>query len=255
MIHNRWSDQSGSPSAVTTVAISGPITDLPPQRIGTTEIRVRAAGYGDAGPILVQVDQSLRDRIIEVPMTRSTETADMVILIDGVSPAAGAEIAAFSNDQMMWHGSADGEGHIAIPESVTRARVVVRHPSAASDVVLFGKLSGPQRLSLARAAPPLVVKVVRSDGTRMGPAAAKLSIWLTGGVRLTGAEAAFATWSLAATSPDGTFIARGLHPKSLRLLATRQASFAQIQTGTFDGLASTIPYPWPTTYTIQVIDE
>jgi len=219
------------------------------------EIRVRAAGYSDAGPVQVLIDQSLRDRLIEIPITRNTATASMVILLDGVYPAAGAEIAAFSNGQMTWHGTADGEGRITIPDGATKTRVVVRHPSSASEVVIFGTLSGTERFSLERAAPPLAIKIVRRDGTRIGPAAAQVSLWLARGVRLTGAEAAFATWSIAATAPDGTFIARGLHPRPFRLFVTRRASFAQIESGAFDTLATTIPYPWPADATVQILDE
>lgn len=251
MIHSRWSDGT----AVATIAVNGPVTELPPQRLGTSEIRVRAAGYRDAEPISIVVDASLRDRVIEIPMTRSSETSDIVILLDGVAPASGAEIGAFSNDRMMWRGTADDAGRIAIPDSVAQSRVVIRHPSAASDVVLFGTLAWPQRISLVPAAPPLLVKVVRRDGTPVGPSAAQISLWLARGVRLSGAEAAFATWSLAATSPNGTFLARGLRSSSFRLFATRNATLTQIASGTFDTLATTIPYPWPASPSITLLDE
>ena len=255
MIHNRWSDGGASRSAVNTVAVSGPITELPPQRIGTTEVRVRAAGYSDAGPLSVTVDDSIRDRMLDVPMTRSTIKTDVQILLDGIAPAAGAEIGAFSGGQMTWHGTADGSGRIAVPDAVTKTRVVVRHPSAASDVVVFGPLNGPQRISLSPAAPPLLVKVQRRNGKPIGPAAAQISLWLAGGVRLTGVEAAFATWSIAATAPDGTFVARGVRAAPFRLFATRNISEAQILTGTFDGLATTIPYPWPAAAAVTLVSE
>lgn len=255
LIHNRWSDELGPHAMVATVLANSEITALPPQRIGTSEVRVRAAGYADGGPITVNVDGSVRDRLIEIPMTRSTETSDLVIQLDGLAPAVGAEVAAWSGDQLLWRGTADEVGRLAVPESIAQTRIVIRHPSGASVVAVLGMSTGAQTISLAPAAPPLAVKVVHKDGTPVGPAAAKLSLWLVGGVRLSGPEAGFATWSFGATAPDGTLVARGLLAKRLRLFATRKASAAQIQSGTFDGLATSVPYPWPTVAIVPLVDE
>lgn len=249
--HNRSQDGS----VVTTSPVVDGWGDLPPQREGTTEIRVRAIGYASVDPIAVTVDDRTRDRVIEVPMTRGSETSELSIRLDTVMPAAAAEVASFSGEQLSWLGTADSAGRIAIPDDITRSRIIIRHPSAATAVVLFGSVAGPETLSLARPAPPLFVRVVHKDGTAIGPAAARLSLWLTGGVRLSGAEAAFATWSLGATAPDGTVILKGLQERPLRVFATQHVSFAQIATGSYDGLATTIPYPWPSTAIVPVADE
>lgn len=254
-IHNRWADESGQHSAVKSVPATSELSPLPPQRVGTSEIRVRAAGYSDAGPIVVTVDANLRERIIDIPMSPSSRTARVLIRLDGVSPAAGAEMAAWSGEELTWLGSADDAGSISVPDDVARSRVVIRHPSAASDVVVFGTLTDSETLSLGRAAEPLMVRVVRKDGSPVGPQPAGVSLWLKGGVRLSGAEAGFATWSFGATSPDGTVLLKGLWPKPLRLFATRAATPQQIRTGMFDGLAITVPYPWPAIVDVPLVDE
>lgn len=242
-------------AAVNTIAISSALQPLPPQRNGRTELRVRVPGYADAGPIAIDVDEALREKTIDVPMTRRGVTSELVILLDGVTPAAGAEVGAWDGDNALWLGKADDEGRIAIPESIAHRRVIVRHPAAASDVVVFGRMEQRERLSLAPAAPPLLVRVVRRNGDAIGPTAATLSVSLRGSVRLTGAEAAFATWSVGGTGPDATMLARGLRRGPVRMFFTRAASRAQIESGTFDSLATTIEYPWPPTANVTLVDE
>jgi len=247
-MHSRASGRA----SVSTIAITSALQQLPPQRAGRTELRVSAPGYADAGPVVVEIDERLREKTIDVPMTRGGESTELVIRLDGVTPAAGAEVGAWEGDQTVWLGKADGEGRIDVPQSLAARRVIIRHPSAASAVV-FGAGDGP--LSLAPPAPPLLVRVVRRNGDPIGPAAAMLSVRLRGSVRLTGAEAAFATWSLGATSPDGTLLARGLPRNTVRMFATRTATRAQIETGTFDSLATAIDYPWPATANVTLVDE
>jgi len=256
VVHNRWKDESGMDAAgVGSLIVSAELTLLPPQRPGTSEIRVQAAGYRDADPIIVTVDAQTRERVIDVALTASANANELTIRLPDSSPAAGAEVASWSGERMGWRGTADAAGRLPIPSDVAQSRLVIRHPSAASDVVLLGTMATAEALSLPSAAPPLMVKVVRRDGSPPGPSPAKLSLWLAGGVRLSGAEAGFATWSFGATSPDGTTTLRGLRPQPLRLFATRNASAAQVASGTFDGLAVTIPHPWPAMATVPLVDE
>jgi hypothetical protein len=255
LIRNRWPGELGARSSVVSISVDDDVTELPPQRTGMSEINVRAAGYAPAGPFHLTVDERLTEKTFDIPMNRSSDGASLLILLDGATPAAGAEMATFAGDRMTWHAAADETGRILIPESVTQIRAIVRHPGAASDVVVLGPLTPGQRLSLARAAPPLLVKAVDRQGRVIGPAAANVALWLAGGVRLTGAEAAFATWSLAATAPDGTFLAKGVGSRPVRILLTRRASPREIAAGIFDSLATTITYPWPAVAEIVVADE
>lgn len=255
VVHNRWKDELGEHSAVKSVTATGALTALPPQQSGTVEIHARAAGYRDADPVVVTADAHLRERVIDIPMTADGNSSGVTIRIDATQPADGAEVALWKGDQMMWHGVADDAGRVSIPDDVARSPLIIRHPSAASDLVLFGALSQSEVLSLSPAAPPLVVRVVHKDGRPIGPRAATISFWLLGGVRLSEAAAGFATWSFGATSPDGTVLLRGLWPRPLRLFATRTASIEQIRSGTFDNLAITIPYPWPAVADVPLVDE
>jgi hypothetical protein len=249
-VHNRWSDERGASSSVSSVAARGEITELPPQRPGTAAISVHAAGYKDGGPVTVPIDDATRDRLIEIAMTREADVAGLQILLDDGTPAAGAEMARFSGEEMTWHATADESGRIIVPKRVDHPRLLVRHPSAAS-VAGFG-FTDSRSMRLDPAAPPLVVKVVHRDGTPIGPSPARIML-LVG--HMTGAEAGFMTWSLGGTAPDGTFVARGLPRKAFQMLATRSASAAQIHSGSFDALATTIPYPWPAVVVVPLADE
>jgi hypothetical protein len=81
-----------------------------------------------------------------------------------------------------------------------------------------------------------------------------LTIWF-GGVRLTGAAAAFATWSIGATSGDGIWIGRGLPVGPVRLLFARNVSVQQISSGSLDGMASSILYPWASVTPVILLGE
>lgn len=252
-IHSRWRSDAGMQSSGTTIAVQGELTELPPLRGSTAEIHVRATGYADAAPLAVTIDDIAGERVLEFPMRRAASATELLVLLDGTAPAAGAELATWSDGNLLWRATADDAGRVPIPENIVTKRVIVRHPGAASEVMILGALGASPRLSLHPAAPPLVAEVVRRDGKHAGPAAAK--ICLVGGVRLCGPEAAFYTWSLAATSPDGKFLARGLPRRPLRILATRRATNEQIATGTFDSLATAIPFPWPPLATVTIVDE
>lgn len=253
-IQSRWADGSGSRSGVTTVAMKGLETVLPPLREGTSEIRVQAPGYSEAEFVVLAVPESNLERVVEFRLSKSLAEPNLTILLGGSIPAGGAEVASWSGDQLIWKGTADDDGRIQIPESIARSRAIVRHPAAATTVVVFGVLTENDRLSLAPAAPPLIVHVVQRDESVIGSVAARMTIWF-GGVRLSGPEAAFATWSLAATAPDGSFVARGLPARPLRMLATRKFSLEQIRSGSLDGLASAVPYPWPALAKVTLAGE
>jgi hypothetical protein len=250
VVRNRWSDGGGESSSVMTVPATGELTELPPQRAGTTEIQAHAAGYSSAAPQIVNIDAPVGRRVISLPLRKGEDGRALQIRI-GSAPAARAEVATFSGDRLLWRGVADDSGEVELPRSLEAVRLVVRHPDAASMVVMAPGKS----ITLASAATPLTIRVLRRDHDAVGPAGATISLWLRGGIRLTGAEAGFATWSLGATSPEGTVTLRGLLPASLRILATRRQSAEQARRGAFDRLAETIPHPWPPLATLTLADE
>lgn len=251
IVHNRWTGGAVVGSVATS---ANELTLLPPQRPGTSEIHVRAAGYREPAGITITVDEATRERMIDIPLTPGTDGKALSIRLPNGTAAVDAEVASWVGDQLAWHGVADAAGRVTIPENVLQSRLVVRHPSAASELLLPGAVAAMEVLTLAPSAPPLVVKAVRKNGTNAGPQPARLALWLAG-VRLTGLEAGYATWTSALTSIDGTMMLRGLAARPLRLFASRNASAEQIATGTFDGLAMTVPYPWPATATLTLVDE
>ncbi|MEA2572289.1 MAG: hypothetical protein QOI24_4290 [Acidobacteriota bacterium] len=246
MVRNKWVDGKGSSSSVTSVAATGELTELPPQRTGTSEIQAFAPGYESATPVVINVDETTSRVVVPMPMKRGENVHSLQITIAG-RPAAGAEIATFSGERMVWHSVADETGHLSLPEQFEGMRLIIRHPDAATEVIL----SPGDRIPLTPPAPPLVVRVVHRDETTAGPAPATLT--LRG--MLTGAEAGFATWSLGATGPDGTVTLRGLLPQPLRIMATQRTSADKVRKDDYYRTSTIVPFPWPAVVTLTLADE
>jgi hypothetical protein len=253
-IMNQWMDDAGSHSASITVLSKGELTALPPQRIGTTQISAHAEGYSGFQPISLSIDENLHERVIDIPMKKVGDLTRVQLKLEGDASAAGAEMATWMpSGEIAWLGTADEAGQIAVPNTIAGQRLLIRHPMGASVVVLFAP-GEPVAISLDQPALPLVIKVVHRDQSRIGTSAAMLSVWC-GSVRLTGPIAAFATWSMGATSADGVWIGRGLARESVRLLFTRTVAVQQVSSGSLDGLATTIPYPWSSVTSVVLADE
>jgi len=253
-IMNRWTDETGSHSAASTVLSKGELTTLPPQRVGMSQINVHAEGYSEFPPMSLTIDENLRNRAVEVPLKKTGHVTHVQINLEGDRPAAGAEMAAWNaTGDFAWLGTADDAGQIAVPDQFAGHQLLIRHPMGASVVVLFSP-GDPVTIPLAPPAPSLVVRVVHRDQSRIGTTAAQLTIWF-GGVRLSGAVAAFATWSMGATSGDGVWIGKGLPRESVRILFTRLVSIEQISSNSLDGLATTIPYPWSSSASVVLANE
>jgi hypothetical protein len=251
MLHNAW---SGGSSALV-IPTTGVITRLPPQRIGTTEIRIHAEGFTDSATVTVPIDDALGEKTIDFALTREKDVIRVTVRLESGQVAAGAELAAWSSaDEMTWRGVADDAGEVAVPRSIAGQAIIVRHPEAASLAVILGSDQSSNAINLSAPAPPLIVRVIRNGGEAARPVSARVTLTQRGGRRLTGQKVAFATWSLGATTPDGLFVARGLPRQPLHLVATQHATTAQIETGAYDGLATTIPFPWGARNTVAVAD-
>jgi len=256
-ILNRWNDEFGSHSSGTSIVTRGDLTNLPPQHVGTSTISIHADGYSDPPPLSITIDETTGQRVVEFPLHRkpAEEGADVHLFLgDNVTPASGAEMAAWEADgEIAWIGTADDSGHITVPQGMLGRLLVVRHPQAVSTVMSF--ISGEHQMSLGPiSAPPILVTVVHKDQKTIGTAPAMLTIWL-GAFQLTSDAAAFATWSSGATSGDGTWIGRQLHASPFRLLFTRNVSGTQIASGALDRLATVVPYPWPASTTVALANE
>ena len=144
---------------------------------------------------------------------------------------------------------ANADGIIEVPKSLTGARLIVRHASAGTTVFDLPLPDQSLPWHLSSLAPPLTVHVVNGDGTPVGPAATLVTLWISG-MRLTGAAAGFATWSIPATSPDGSWIGRNLPAAPTALLITR----APLRNSSLDALAQPVPYPWPALVTRSPVE-
>lgn len=250
LVHNRWSDDQGqSGSTVTTVVSAKPPTALPPLQSGTVEIHVKARGYRTSNPIVLPV-QSGDVRTIDVALARSAAVSALEVRL-GHAPAAGAEIAVWTDGHLRIS-RADDQGFVQLPENL-RGPVIIRHPQAASTMVLG--IAGGGQLTLDPATHPLRVIPAR-DGARLRPPqSALLTIWLGGSVRLVGQSAAFATWSAEFLSAEGSWTLRGLGRGTVRILVTSGIAPQMIESGLFDSLATTVTYPWPDFVTVPIVDR
>lgn len=250
--HSHGTHESGSSSRVASVEATGALTELPPMRDGWVDISASAPGYESTGPVRVIVGGGPVPRIVDIPMTRRANADEIQIRLADTSPAAGAEIAALRDGQILWRGTADGAGRVGILKNWT-GPLLVRHRNAASTIVLG--LEPGDSVSLEFAAPPLAVRVVGRNNVKLqNPMGGRLSLWLAGGIRLSGPEAAFATWSSELPTADGLFFLKGLGRRPLRAFVTRNASPVEIESGLFDALATTIPYPWPAVANVPLVD-
>jgi hypothetical protein len=245
IVRNKWSDEKGSSSNVRSIAATGELTELPPQRPGTSEIQAFAPGYENATPVIVNIDETTGRIVVPLPLKRGENPRSLRIML-GTRPAAGAEIATFSGERMVWHAVADETGQISMPEQYRGVRLIIRHRDAATDVTL----APGDIITLKQPAPPLVIRVVHRDETPVGPAPATLTVR----GHLTIAEGAFATWSLGATGPDGIVTLRGLLPEPLRIMATQKTS-AQVRKDDYYRMSTIIPFPWPAVVTLKLADE
>jgi hypothetical protein len=246
-LRNAWTAADGPHSGVRAFPSDAlAMTELPPQRAGTSELRVSAPGYLDAGPIKVPIDDSVRERVVDVAMQRIGQSIGVDLRLPDGTPAAGAELAASPDaSAVVWRGTAGDDGHVEVPKTFEGMLLVARHPLGAS--AAWRARAGELRFGAA--APPLALTVTPRDDSRD---AKGIVAWI-GGVRLVGAALAFATWSSALTDRDHRWIARNVPPEPLRMLAAPAARLAAAGAGAYDAVAAVIPYPWPGNVSIQPV--
>jgi hypothetical protein len=239
-LRNAWTAADGPHSSVRAFPSDAlAVTELPPQRAGTSEIRVSAPGYAEAGPIAVQIDASVTERIVDVAMKRAGQSIGVDLRLPDGTAAAGAELAASPDGSaVIWRGTAGDDGRVEVPKAFEGMLLVARHTLGAS--AAWRARAGEFRFGAA--APPLALTVTPRDDSRD---AKGIVAWI-GGVRLAGAALAFATWSSALTDRDHRWIARNVPPEPLRVLAAPA-------TGAYDAVATVIPYPWPANASIQPV--
>ena len=208
---------------------------LPPLWAGRARFAVTAPGYRAAEPQSIAVDAGTRHELVfalERAATRETR-----LLLPNGQPAAGAEAIVVSLNRVVWSGSADSNGRMAVGAQGGDGLLVIRHPGAASRVLRLAAITDTVHLGVPAPAP---IRVKTVNGTGAPVPFALLTLWLDG-QRLPETATAFASWSRAAmTDHEGMWAATNLPAAPLRVLATRRATAAQIGIGAFDALAATI---------------
>lgn len=251
MISNVWINESGREETIAERATSDAEGEIvfPPLRPGGVHVELRAKGYEDSEPLDFRSD-SKESRRFDVAL-RSIQTSArlQVVLADG-RPAASADMWAFVVEpgfRVVWQGSTNEQGEVNLPERITRGRVLIRHPEAASTIRDVPQTSA--KWTLDPPAAPLVIEAKKVSSGKSG--SIRIALWLDG-VKLTGVPLAFATWGAVAADVSGLWTARNLPVRSVRVLASAKGEF--LEQGSFDVLSTTISYPWPGTITLQVIE-
>lgn len=223
---------------------------LPGLRPGTAEIHASAEGYDGAEPVSLIVGAGQPPRTLEIRLRpRDAGRMASVLLPDG-SAAAGARLSAVSAGAPVWTATAGEDGSVAMPAALPAQVLLASHSRAGLFVSRWADGSEPLTVRLPAAAPPVVVKVLRADGTpaRFAP----VVLWLNG-LPVTDPALTVFTGSIAATDGDGVWIGRNLAPAGLRIAAVRSRDRVPDPTA-LEPLSTPIPFPWPAVATIRTAD-
>lgn len=219
------------------------VTELPPQRNGTSQLRVQADGYGEGGPVTVAIDDT-PERIVDIPMVRLGDVVAVELRLPSGGPAAGAEVTSWAGAVETWRGTADGSGIARVPKSVASQLFLVRHPAAASRAFTLEASREAASVQLTAAAGPLVVQIRRSDGTPEGPRPLHLTVWIEGRA-FSGSQLGFFAWSSGMSSSQGSWMGKNLPAMPLKIVASGRASLAASAGAVHEAFAVNVPYPWP----------
>ena len=216
------------------------MTDLPPARPGTVEVRVTAEGYNDSEPVTLAIGDSHAEHVFDIAMRRVGETVPLQVRLPSGAPAIGAEVAAWSGgNQLRPIGTVAEGGIVEVPLAASGHTLLVRHAAAASRVVAFDAQAPLGVIHLAPAAPPLTVRV--SAGPN-GPAA--FTLWLDGRA-VSDAALAFVTWSPTSFTSSASWTATNLPPDPLKIVALSTTGRTAYTPATLEAMAQVIPFPWP----------
>lgn len=251
-VFNVWNDPEQGRRNVGRNVATGPQGEalLPGLRPGTAEVHASAEGYQGAEPVTLVAGPGQPARTIEIRLRpREASRTASVLLPDG-SAAAGARLSALAAGAPVWSGMADKDGSVAIPSALDAEMLLASHPGAG---LFAGRWTGggqPLTVRLPRAAAPVVVKVVRSDGSaaRFAP----VTIWLDG-LPISDPALAVFTGAVAATDGEGVWVGRNLPPAGFRIAAVRSRSRTS-GPAALEPLSTQVPFPWPGVVTIRTAD-
>lgn len=220
---------------------------LAPLREGRIEIRAQAEGYVTSEKVDGVVRAADSKGTFDVRMQRVGETVALKLRTNDGRAVAAAEVRAVREphgvQRPLWSGRSDEYGVVRVPRSTDGAALLIRCLDTASAVRTFDATNG-EVIVLQPPAPPVSVSV---------PSRTRMAIWVDG-VRVTGPAVTFLTWSSEASDAEGTWWAKNLPARTLRLLAWQRAPVMEIAAGMHDVNATTIPYPWPSTIAVDPLD-
>jgi hypothetical protein len=224
-----------------------------PMRAGELEYSARAKGYRPAvfSEETVPVAEEELSRTIEILLEPEGDKRTIAVRLASGQPASGAELMVPSaGGAPPWTGVAGPNGEVSIPSSLAGSQVLVRHSAAGSAARLWSGSS--EGWVLDPPAPPLRVKAVLTNGD---PAPwSGVVVWVNG-VRLTGGGLSWLAGGRVSTDREGVWVWSNPPATPLAMLLFRpdKELLTLSKTGALDQLRSEVPYPWPPTVEIEVV--
>lgn len=220
----------------------GGIAVLPPLRPGTVRLSVHAEGYLPERIEAGRVEESDRERSFPVRLEPKGESRHLFVRLSTGRPAAFAEVLQqeAAGGGFPWHGTADAEGRLEVPDVVRGSALLVWHPEAAFLVKTWQPgFEEVTTWQLALAQPPLHVRVLHSWGD---PAAFARVAVKVDGRWLTASELAWLTRSRTAATHQGNWTVSHLPEAPVEVVAwTRESQTAGL--AFLDSAATVVPWP------------
>jgi hypothetical protein len=248
-VRNRfYAEQGGNQSSVQ-VSTSNEQGDarLPPLRRGTASIVVRAAGYIESEPIVIQVGEDSAPLNVPIQLRQARDTAKLELRLPNGDPCAGAEVVAISNESAetpAWQSTSAADGTINIPKKLGGSILLIKQRYVAAVARVWEGSDTTWQLSTTTM--PLMIRV---DDTAGDPVRfANIIVWLDD-VALHGGALRFLTDTPTVTDSFGFWRAMNLGGTDIQILAKRHFPL-----GATRSLAQQVKFPWPNQVTVRVSD-
>ncbi|MEM6797666.1 MAG: hypothetical protein AAF725_27105 [Acidobacteriota bacterium] len=230
---------------------------LSPQQTGFTQITARAEGYQPAEPLRIEIAGDEERREVRIELEPVGSSTVLTLLLPSGQPAAGAETIALrsaANGKPLWRGTADAEGRVALPDTVTSGAIVAaKHATAAFIVRPWEDQAADGGEIIWRfepAAPKLAVKVESAAGDGAPWSPIKLEI---DGIVLEGILLRWLTGRAPATDGEGMWRPDHLPARPLRVAAWKRGA-AVPPAGLGGANAIEIPYPRDGLAVLQIVE-
>ena len=224
---------------------------LPPLRAGRAQISAEADDFLPSERE-VQIADTHDRQVFVVELEKAGEAVSLVVQLPGGRAASGAELMVVvpgDPNAVRWRGQANADGTVAVPD-IGDGILLARHAEAAGTVVDVPANVRSFTVQLPAAAPILRVRAEGVDGR---PARfAGIALWLKSR-RLQGAAVHFLANTQPLTNGDGVWTAAKLPLETVRVLVYSQRSTPNVLSGSYDTLASVVPFPWPDDVVLRAV--